>query len=98
MPKITAITNYLSQNVRVPREHVEAELVTITKTGDGGEFNWDKTPAGKVFKIESSDAQPDNAYFAVPYRGYWFYIANNDLQSKSTFMLLMQLFDFRPGR
>ena len=32
------------------------------------------------------------AFVAIPYRGEWFYLADNDLESKSTFMLLTQLF------
>ena len=95
---ISSILFYLSQNIEIPREHVDAGLVTITKSDDGGKFNWDETPAGKVFKIKSSDVQPENAYLAIPYRGYWFYIADNDLESKSTFMLLMQLFDLQAGQ
>jgi hypothetical protein len=37
------------------------------------------------------------AFVAIPYRGNWFYLADNDLDSKSTFMLLMQLFRLQAG-
>lgn len=95
---INSILFYLSQNIEVPKKHIVEGLVTLTKTREGKTFNWDRTPGGKVFKIKSSETQPANAYLSVPYRGYWFYIEDNDLQSKSTFMLLMQLFDLQAGQ
>jgi len=89
---------YLSQNMDVPQEHIDAGLVTSTKTKSGELFDWGDTPAGTVFKIRSSEEFPENAYLTVNYRGYWYYIADNDLQSKSTFMLLTQLFGLQAGQ
>ena len=34
---------------------------------------------------------PDNAYAAVKYRGYWYYIDDRDQASKTTFALVLQL-------
>ena len=56
---------YLSQNIKVPDEHKEAGLVTVTRTVDGDEFNWDETPGGRHFTIYSSKERPVNAYIAV---------------------------------
>lgn len=95
---ISSILFYLSQNIDVPKEHADAGLVTITRANNGDVFDWDKTPAGAVFNIKTSLEQPEKAYLSVPYRGYWFYLADDDLQSKSTFMLLMQLFDLQAGQ
>lgn len=95
---ISSILFYLSQNIEVPKNHIDAGLVTVTKTREGKEFNWDKTPGGKVFKVKSSETLPANVYLAVPYRDHWFYIEDNDLESKSTFILLMQLFDLQAGQ
>ncbi|MGR8978888.1 MAG: hypothetical protein ACU84H_02185 [Gammaproteobacteria bacterium] len=95
---ISSILFYLSQNIEIPKKHADTGLVTMTKTGDGKDFDWDTTPAGKIFKVKSSDIEPEDAYLAVPYRGHWFYIDDYDLQSKSTFMLLMQLFDLQAGQ
>ena len=95
---ISSILFYLSQNVMVPKEHIDKGLITVTKTTEAVVFDWSKTPAGAVFKVHVSEDYPDNAFLAVPYRDYWFYIADNDLQSKSTFMLLMQLFDLQAGK
>jgi hypothetical protein len=95
---ISSMLFYLSHNIQVPQEHIDAGLVTVTQTNEGQLFDWNQTPVGKIFKIKSSSSYPDNAFLAVSYHDYWYYIANNDLQSKSTFMLLMQLFDHQSGR
>ena len=40
---------------------------------------------------------PLNAYVSIRYRNHWFYIEDNDLNSKSTFSLLVQLYDLQSG-
>ena len=95
---IMSVLFYLSQNIKVPDEHKEAGLVTVTKTINGDQFNWDDTPAGKYFIVHSSKEQPTNAYISVPHRDYWFYIANDDLETKSSFLLLQQLFSLQAGQ
>ena len=96
---IASVLFYLSQNVEIPEKHKEAGLITVTKTKNGEEFNWDETPAGTMFKVRSSKwLKPGNAFISVPYRGSWFYIADDDLQSKSTFKLLMALFSLQAGQ
>ncbi len=95
---IMSVLFYLSQNIKVPDEHKEAGLVTVTKTASGDEFNWSDTPAGKHFVVQSSKERPKNAYISVPHRDYWFYIANNDLETKSSFLLLQQLFSLQAGQ
>ena len=89
---------YLSQNIEVPESDREAGLVTITKTAEGKEFNWSETPAGSMLMIRSKKGlKPNDAFVSVPYRGAWFYIADNDLQSKTTFKLLSLIFDLQAG-
>ena len=88
---------YLSQHVDAPKPHQAAGLVTVTRNPDGAEFDWGATPAGRQFHIRQSEDRPEQAFLAIPYRGHWFYLADNDLESKSTFMLLMQLFRLQAG-
>lgn len=88
---------YLSHLVDSPPEHEAEGLVTVTKNPDGSRFDWGSTPAGRLFRIRYSDYRPDNAFLAVPYMDHWFYIANNDLETKSTFLLLTQLFRLQAG-
>ncbi|MBC8554503.1 MAG: hypothetical protein H8D23_33235 [Candidatus Brocadiales bacterium] len=95
---IISVLFYLSQNIDIPEEHKKKGLVTVTKTDNGQKFNWDETPGGMIFKIKSSKTKPATAFVVVPYRGAWFYIADNDLDSKSTFLLLKQLFSLQSGQ
>lgn len=94
---LTSIFFYLSHNVDSPATHKAANLVTITKNKNGSEFDWSTTPAGQLFHIHQSEEQPNDAFIMLPYREHWFYVADNDLESKSTFMLLMQLFRLQAG-
>lgn len=94
---LTSIFFYLSHHVDTPQEHKTAGLVTITHNKNGSAFDWDSTPAGKLFHVHQSEEYPNGAFIAIPYRDHWFYLADNDLESKSTFMLLMQLFRLQAG-
>ena len=95
---IMSVLFYLSQNIKVPDEHKTAGLITVTRTTDGDEFNWDDTPAGNHFTVHSSKERPANAYISVPHQGYWFYISNDDLETKSSFLLVQQLFNLQAGQ
>ena len=88
---------YLSHNAEVPPAHREAGLVTRTLAADNTAFDWNKV-TGDLFRVKSADARPANAFVSVTYRGKWFYLADNDLESKSTFMLLTQLFNLQAGQ
>ena len=88
---------YLSHNAEVPQPHQAAGLVTQTQSAEGEAFDWNEVTGG-LFRVRSSTSRPANAFVAVPYRGAWFYIADNDLESKSTFMLLTQLFNLQAGQ
>ncbi len=87
----------LSHSVDAPLSHKSAGLVTVTRGAGGAEFDWRHTLGGKLFHIRESEDRPDLAFLSIPYRGRWFYIADNDLESKSTFMLLTQLFRLQAG-
>ncbi len=88
---------YLSHNSEVPATHKEAGLVTQTKGKDDSVFDWNKVTGG-LFRVKSAASKPSRSFVSVPYRGNWFYIADNDLESKSTFMLLTQLFNLQAGQ
>ncbi len=95
---IISILFYLSQMVQVPEPHIKAGFVTQTHTSEGERFDWKQTPLGAYFDIRYSEDYPKNAYIAVSYRGYWFYIPDTDLESKSTFLLVLQLFNLQAGQ
>ena len=95
---ISGLLYYLSQNVETPDQHQSDGLVTVTSARNGGIFDWNNTPAGRLFKVKTHTERPENAYITTYYRGHWFYIEDTDLESKSTFMLLRQLFDLQAGQ
>lgn len=55
-----------------------------------------ETPANdgqpSLLNIHGGSAPPSDAYAAVQYRGRWFWIADNDIRSKSIFSSVMLLF------
>lgn len=87
---------FLSQGVNVPEKDLEAGKVTTTLADDGSVFDWNR-PLDGLFRVETSSSKPDNASTAIRYRGNWFYIRDNDLLSKATFMLLSQMFALGTG-
>ncbi len=95
---ISSLLYYLSQNVDIPASHESAGFVTVTGSDSGDTFDWAQTPAGQLFKVSHSVEQPTNASIATYYRGHWFYVDDRDLRSKSTFILLRQLFDLQAGQ
>jgi len=91
---ILGVMTFLAQQVEVPAEHLEQGLAHQTRGPDGKPFNWNQVSQG-MFKVHSSRSVPDHAFLQVHYRGYWFYIDDTDLESKSTYTLLSQLFSLQ---
>ena len=90
---------FLSHSVHTPTEDITEGIVTTTVDQNGEVFDWNNNLAGKWLKIQCSTEtkRPTNAYIAVKYRNKWFYIADNDLKSKSTFMFVRNLFNLQSG-
>lgn len=81
---------HLAQGIDVPESDLAAGKVRRTQRLDGTPFDWQSSLNG-VFRVRVSPEAPKDASVAVPYRGHYFYIADNDVDSKSTFLLLTQL-------
>lgn len=90
------ILNYLSQGVEPPRKDIDLGRVTRTTLANGDAFDWQSVMGG-LFKISSSDSEPDSASVAIRYRDAWFYISDSDLDTKSTFSLVSQLMALQAG-
>jgi hypothetical protein len=90
---------YLSHAVDVPQKDIDAGLVTETRDHSGEIFNWSQHLSGEWITISCSEGRerPQNAFVSVFHRGKWFFIPDNDLNSKSTFMLLNYLFNLQSG-
>lgn len=91
---LLGILYFLSSTVEPPARHVQEGLVTVTQDERGQPFDWSDLSGG-LMKIRSQDTRPYHAYVAVPYRDSWFYIADDDRDSKSTFGLLNLLFSLQ---
>lgn len=93
---MTDILFYIAQAVDIPPLHIEKGLVTVTRKLNGGIFDWSELHKNQM-RIRFSETRPPDAYMTVPYRGFWFYIKDNDLDAKSTFLLLQTLADLQAG-
>ena len=94
---LLGIMFYLSQSVEVPERDIKKGRVTLTKTPDGGVFDWQEVTA-KLLRIRSKMEEPDQASIRIYFRDAWFYIDDSDLGSKSTFSLLAQIYSLQSGR
>ncbi len=65
--------------MEIPQEHL-AEGLTFQYPKPG--------PAGQGLCIHASRNKPDNAVVAVLHRGYWFFIAENDMRTKMVYMMV----------
>ncbi len=81
------ILNLLASEATVPAAHLAETRVT-----PGWESVPGRDPADAMIRIQSSPERPDDAYVAVPFRDYWFWIDDRDLKSKRAFAFLLLLF------
>ncbi|MFQ5482996.1 MAG: hypothetical protein ACE5ER_09575, partial [Nitrospinaceae bacterium] len=93
---LIGVMYYLSHGVQTSRADQEKGRVTVTLNAAGQPFDWNQV-TGELMQVHSSPVRPDNAMVAVNYRGWWFYLDDGDLNSKSTFSLLSQLFYLQAG-
>jgi hypothetical protein len=88
---VLQIMTFLSKGVCVPKEHVLDGTAPMTPGPDGILFDWTRVTSGNFF-IASQKHRPRDAEVAVPYRGYWFYIHREDVNSRSVLAVLEILF------
>lgn len=88
---VLQIMTFLSKGVCVPTEHELSGIAPVTPGPDGQPFDWKQVTAGH-FIVHSQKHRPRNAEVAVPYRGYWFYVAGDDVNSRSILAILEILF------
>lgn len=82
---------FLSKGVCVPEEHVTCGIAPMTSDGSGQLYDWTNVTDG-LFQVCSSRRRPKRSEIAVKYRGYWFYIAPNDVQSRACMAIFEILF------
>jgi hypothetical protein len=79
----------LGSFVEVPDAQVAEKRVLQTL----GEKTADGSAVRPIIRIHSGTGRPDDAFVAVPYQGYWFWIDNRDLMSKTAFSFIMFIFN-----
>lgn len=94
---VRSILFFLSHGVDVPTVHRLEGLVTVTHYSDGRPFLWSDLLGG-LFHVRTRRDEPQAAYVKIRYRDHYYYIADNDLESKSTFMLLTEIFNMQAGQ
>ncbi|PIQ96647.1 MAG: hypothetical protein COV67_08380 [Nitrospinae bacterium CG11_big_fil_rev_8_21_14_0_20_56_8] len=94
---LMGIMFFLSQGVEIAEEDQKAGKVTVTRDESGNIFDWKKV-TGDLLRVRTSPVNPSSAAVSVRYRGHWFYIDDSDLNSKSSFTLLSQLFSLQSGK
>lgn len=93
---VLQIMTFLSKGVCVPDEHVTAGIVPLTPGPDGRPFDWTQVTNGH-FRVCCQKHRPHAAEVAVQYRGYWFYIPTDDVNSRAVLAILELLFALQEG-
>jgi len=88
---VLQIMTFLSKGVCVPDEHVISGVAPVTPGPDGQPFDWTQITAGH-FVVHVQKHRPRAAEVAVHYRGYWFYIAADDVNSRAALAILEVVF------
>lgn len=79
------LLNQLGANVEVPPEHI-AERRTYPQIPESGDVTRSMPP---LISIHAEKSQPADAFVAVKYRDYWYWIDDRDFKSKGIFTFLM---------
>ena len=93
---LAGIQFFLSHGVLIPKDDIINSRVKVTKTKNGENFNWQDV-LSDLFVVYSQKEKPSNASVKVKYRGHWFFIKDNDMDSKYTLMLLNQISALQSG-
>jgi hypothetical protein len=79
------LLNQLGANVEVPPEHI-TERRTYPPIPESGEMTRSMPP---LISIHAEKSRPSDAFAAVKYRDYWYWIDDRDFRSKGIFTFLM---------
>lgn len=85
---------FLSKGVDVPESHVRRGSAPMFKAPDGRPFDGRQLTRG-LFRVCVQKHRPLWSDTAVYYRGHWFYIAQDDVQSRVTLNYVKLILDIR---
>lgn len=83
MRSMLEIMTFLSKGVDVPPEHVVGRVAPMVVDATGAVYDWRGVTAG-LMHVRWHKHKPRDAEVAVPYRGFWFSIAADDVASRAT--------------
>jgi len=78
----------LAATIEVPPQHLKEGRANPAAAAPDNPSPWDDP----LVRIHSSAERPVDAYSAVRYRDYWFWIDDRDMKSKSEFLFILVLF------
>ena len=85
---------FLSKGVEVPEAHVRRGSVILFQGPDGRPFDGRRLTRG-LFHVCVQKHKPLRSDLAVYYRGYWYYIPEDDVQSRATLNYVKLVLDMR---
>ncbi len=85
---------FLSKGVDVPEKHLHHGTACTFKGPDGRPFDARQITRG-LFRVCVQKHRPWRSELAVHYRGHWFYIAEDDVRSRSTLNLVKLAIDLQ---
>jgi hypothetical protein len=93
---VLSVFNYLSKAVDVPQEHVSNQSAAQVRMNNGQMHDWTSAIQG-MLRIYVAEHKPTGAAVAIRYRKHWFYIKDNDFDSKQTLDLLTLIVNIYEG-
>lgn len=91
-----AVMHLLSRSVELPAGDQERNIVLTSKNANGQLVDW-RYFTNNLMTIRSSTRTPRNSFVSVKYRGRWFYMSDNDTESKTTLFLFSTLLNIYDG-
>jgi len=82
---------FASRGVEIPQKHIEQGLAGMAMDENCQPFDWTRI-MGDLIQVHYQRTHPLHAFVAIKYRGFWFYIDENDLNSKTTFSLIIEVY------
>lgn len=82
MRSLYQVMAFLSKGVVVPALHTKRGIAQTCCTPEGHQDDWIRLTKG-LFQVRVQKFRPWHAEVAVPYRDHWFYLAPDDIQSRS---------------
>lgn len=94
---ILAAMFYLGQGIRLPESVVEEGRAAVVRDPSGEPFDWAPVFAD-LFEVHSASWPPGSeSYMTVKYGGDYYYIRQDDIQSKEVLTMLSMVFTLQAG-